>query len=89
MLSSVFFSRPRANLAPVEGDQPGPSDELGLTIVVDPGANRNIDIVFIHGLGGKSQTTWAHDGNPELLWPKEWLPKEKGMDTARIMVWGY
>ena len=36
-----------------------------------------------------SQTTWAHDGKPEHFWPKEWLPKERGMEKARIMVWGY
>ena len=64
-------------------------NNLGLTIVADPGDNRNIDLVFIHGLGGFSHTTWSNDGKPELFWPKEWLPKERGMETARIMIWGY
>ena len=64
-------------------------DSLGLTIVADPGAKRNIDLVFIHGLGGLSHTTWSHNGKPEHFWPKEWLPEEKGMETARIMIWGY
>jgi hypothetical protein len=72
----------------VEGNNPLQND-LGLTIVVDPGAKRNIDVVFIHGLGGMSQTTWAYEGKSEYFWPKEWLPKEKGMETARIMTWGY
>jgi hypothetical protein len=71
----------------VEDDPP--VNDLGLTIVVDPGAKRNIDLVFIHGLGGMSQTTWSHDGKPEHFWPKEWLPQERGMETARIMIWGY
>jgi hypothetical protein len=64
-------------------------NSLGLTIVADPGDNRNIDLVFIHGLGGLSHTTWSHDGTPECFWPKEWLLKERGMETARIMMWGY
>ena len=64
-------------------------NSLGLTTVVDPGDRRNIDLVFIHGLGGLSHITWSHDGKPENFWPKEWLPKERGMDTARIMIWGY
>ena len=64
-------------------------NNLGLTIVADPGDKRNIDLVFIHGLGGLSHTTWSHDGKSEHFWPKEWLPKERGMETARIMIWGY
>ena len=83
------FLRPKSKspTAPVEGNPL--LNSLGLTIVADPGDNRNIDLVFIHGLGGLSHTTWSHDGKPELFWPKEWLPKERGMETARIMIWGY
>ena len=72
---------------PVEGNPA--QNSFGLTIVADPGAKRNIDLIFIHGLGGLSHTTWSHDGKPEFFWPKEWLPQEKGMETARIMIWGY
>ena len=64
-------------------------NSFGLTTVVDPSDKRNIDLVFIHELGGLSHTTWSYDGKPEYFWPMEWLPKERGMETARIMMWGY
>lgn len=82
------FLRPNSEHSSAVKGNP-PQNDLGLTIVADPGAERNIDLVFIHGLGGMSQTTWAYEGKSKCFWPKEWLPKERGMETARIMTWGY
>lgn len=39
-----------------------------------------VDIVFVHGLGGSSQTTWLKD---EVLWPRDLLQRE--FPRARIM----
>ncbi|KAL9098679.1 MAG: hypothetical protein Q9163_005707, partial [Psora crenata] len=50
----------------------------------------NVDIVFIHGLGGKRHSTWSKDG---VLWPRDLLAKD--FPQARIMTlgitlqWGY
>lgn len=64
-------------------------DQLGLTVLHKPDDAPSIDIVFVHGLGGKSQKTWTKDKKPQLFWPKEWLPKEEGMKNARILTFGY
>lgn len=37
--------------------------------------HRVADLVFIHGLGGGSQTTWAFEGKPENFWP-DWISTE-------------
>ncbi|KAF2402104.1 TPR-like protein, partial [Trichodelitschia bisporula] len=60
-----------------------------LTLVAAPSGSPAVDIIFVHGLGGSSHATWAKDGTPELFWPGEWLPKERGMEKARIFTFGY
>ncbi|ROW01913.1 hypothetical protein VMCG_05519 [Cytospora schulzeri] len=65
------------------------SDPLGLTVLYTPVEERTVDIIFIHGLGGTSLRTWCRDRDPELLWPKHWLPDEIDMSTARILTYGY
>ena len=66
-------------------------NNLGLTTVMDPGDKRNINLVLIHHdeLGELSCTIWSYDDKPENFWPKEWVPQERGMETDRIMIWGY
>jgi tetratricopeptide (TPR) repeat protein len=44
--------------------------------------NRTLNVVFVHGLGGHWQTTWAHDGLEENYWPR-WLAE----DMPDIGVW--
>ena len=49
------------------------NDELGLAPVARmKQTDRVADLIFIHGLGGGSQTTWAAEGKPENFWPA-WL----------------
>jgi hypothetical protein len=48
-----------------------------------------IDIIFVHGLGGTSQQTWSKNRDPNLFWPREWLPFEPDISTARILSFGY
>ncbi|RDW59059.1 hypothetical protein BP5796_11983 [Coleophoma crateriformis] len=62
---------------------------LGLSVVWSPDESPSVDIVFIHGLGGKSMGTWAAGGKPSLFWPKEFLSLEPVIQTARVSTFGY
>jgi len=64
-------------------------DPTGLTILYTPNADPTIDIVFVHGLGGSSRATWSWNQDLRKFWPKEWLPTEPGLSTARISSFGY
>ncbi|KAK5663972.1 hypothetical protein OQA88_184 [Cercophora sp. LCS_1] len=61
-------------------------DPLGLVALHEP-AERTLDIVFIHGLGGTSKRTWCYGRDLDYLWPQLWLPQE--LPTARILTFGY
>ncbi|KAK0514865.1 hypothetical protein JMJ35_002244 [Cladonia borealis] len=66
----------------------GSCDGLGLETLSPPlnASDRDaiVDIVFVHGLGGKRYHTWTKDG---VLWPRDLLAKD--FTRARIMTWGY
>ena len=52
------------------------NDPIGLTPVAgNDQPERKADLIFIHGLGGGSQTTWAAEGKPENFWPA-WIADE-------------
>src|SRR6478672_9084477 len=38
----------------------------------EPDPNRQMDIIFVHGLDGDITATWQSDPGPEGVWPK-WL----------------
>lgn len=54
-----------------------------------PIGDRRVDVVFVHGLGVGSQTTWSHNRDPEFFWPLKFLPFEPDINTARILTFGY
>ena len=62
---------------------------IGLTTVFDPDEPAIADLVFVHGLNGGSYGTWTQNGDPSLLWPKEWLPKDEAFRDVRIHTFGY
>lgn len=62
---------------------------LGLNVLYEPDGTPSIDIVFVHGLGGTSCHTWTKHKDPQLFWPKEWLPQEPDICTARMLSFGY
>lgn len=64
-------------------------DPLGLTVVYEPETSPPLDIIFVNGLGGTSRATWAKERDPEYCWPEKWLPFEPGIQSARILSFGY
>ena len=67
-------------------DHKGP---FGLSTLFDPGGSVVADLVFVHGLGGGSTSTWTKSGNPTLYWPREWLPQDPDFQDVRIHSFGY
>lgn len=62
---------------------------LGLNTLFEPLGSTVADLVFVHGLGGGSQSTWTKGLNPSLFWPQEWLPHDIGFRDVRIHSFGY
>ena len=62
---------------------------FGLNTLFNPGDSAIADLVFVHGLGGGSRSTWTKSGDPALYWPKEWLPQDLDFQDVRIHSFGY
>jgi pimeloyl-ACP methyl ester carboxylesterase len=65
------------------------NDPVGLQVLHQPDAPHVVDIIFVHGLGGGSRTTWTQHQDPEFLWPLKFLPHESEINEARISTFGY
>ncbi|OHE97572.1 hypothetical protein CORC01_07187 [Colletotrichum orchidophilum] len=66
-----------------------PASTLGLhQVYPDPKLKSKpiIDVVFVHGLGGDSYSTWTKD---KSLWIRDLLPQSELFQNARIMTFGY
>lgn len=61
---------------------------LGLNLLYSPSESQ-IELVFVHGLGGGSRKTWCKDGDAAKYWPKEWLPMNPEFRNVRIHSFGY
>ena len=61
----------------------------GLTVIHEPEGERTADIIFVHGLGGSSRTTWSKDGDDDLFWPEKFLASDPGLSSARMLTFGY
>lgn len=69
---------------------PSTRDPLGLHLLYRPeAAVPKADIVFIHGLGGTSRSTWSKNRDPDLFWPLMFLPMEQDICNMRIFTYGY
>jgi len=79
------FSLRRATSTSVAFDPP--RNAQGLTLVHNPD-QPTADIIFVHGLGGSSWTTWCWERNPEYFWPA-WLRHEQGLSGLRVFTYGY
>ncbi|KAJ6159875.1 hypothetical protein N7497_004412 [Penicillium chrysogenum] len=62
---------------------------IGLTTVYNPPDDIVVDLIFVHGVNGGSQSTWTKNGDPSLFWPQEWLPKDQAFHDVRIHTFGY
>jgi len=84
-----FFARGLVRREGREGEgSDGTKGPLGLTTVFQPPETVAIDLVFVHGLGGGSQSTWTKSGDLSF-WPREWLPKDTAFRDVRIHTFGY
>jgi hypothetical protein len=64
----------------------------GLTTLYEPQGSANhatADIIFIHGIGGGSRSTWTLNGDPSTFWPLEWLPQDTPFRDTNIFTFGY
>ncbi len=50
---------------------------------------RRADVVFVHGLGGSSRTSWSYNRDLDFFWPLKFLPFEPEINEARILTFGY
>lgn len=69
---------------------PSTRDPLGLHLIRRPeNVVPKADIVFTHGLGGTSRSTWSKDRNSDFFWPLLFLPLEQDICNMRIFTYGY
>ena len=61
---------------------------LGLNLLHSP-PDPLIDFIFVHGLRGGSIKTWCKSEDLRLFWPQSWLPRDPGLQNARIHSFGY
>ncbi|KAK4209026.1 hypothetical protein QBC37DRAFT_431000 [Rhypophila decipiens] len=61
---------------------------LGLNLLFSP-SEVEVDLIFVHGLGGGSRKTWSKTDMLRDFWPAEWLPKDPGFSRVRIHSYGY
>ena len=62
---------------------------FGLNTLYNPAESAVTDLVFVHGLGGGSRSTWTKSGDATLNWPEAWLPFDNGFQDVRIHSFGY
>ncbi|CAI6336638.1 unnamed protein product [Periconia digitata] len=87
-ITPISLPQPNQNLTDSQTYEPL-GDPIGLTVLYQPEISPSIDIVFVHGLGGTSRTTWSKGKNFDNCWPEKWLPAEVGIQSARILTFGY
>lgn len=87
--SRSFFSRTLTKRDASRGLIEDPKGPFGLNTLYIPIENAVADLIFVHGLGGGSRSTWTKSGDPSLYWPQEWLPNDAGFRDVRIHSFGY
>ncbi|TLD31118.1 hypothetical protein PspLS_02866 [Pyricularia sp. CBS 133598] len=83
---SSTFSRSTSNAK--DDDVDDPKGPLGLTVLFTP-EEPQVDLIFVHGLGGGSRKTWSKTSRRDHFWPQEWLPKDPSFRHVRIQTFGY
>lgn len=62
---------------------------FGLSTLYEPVNAVVADLIFVHGLGGGSRSTWTKSDDPSLFWPQRWLPQDPSFQDVRIHSFGY
>lgn len=64
-------------------------DRFGLEVLHEPKTSTTnpVQIIFVHGLGGSKKGTWTQS-KTNGFWP-DWLHDEQGLETVRIVAFGY
>ena len=62
---------------------------FGLTTLFTPLKQAVCDLIFVHGMGGGSRSSWTKSADASLFWPKEWLPQDTEFADVRIHTFGY
>ncbi|KAL8668337.1 MAG: hypothetical protein Q9168_007032 [Polycauliona sp. 1 TL-2023] len=62
-------------------------ESYGLNIVHEADTP-NIDLIFVHGLGGSSFKTWSWNRDIDYFWPA-WLSLDAHLASSRILTFGY
>lgn len=90
-INKSFFTRNimRRDTTDENNSEGGPKGLIGLTTLYDPNLEVAVDLVFVHGLNGGSQSTWTKNEDQSLFWPREWLPKDYAFRDVRIHTFGY
>lgn len=83
-----FIGAPPSEMPTMSADVREERNPLGLSIIHKPEHGPPcIDIILVHGLGGKSQDTWNCD-SPPFFWPRA-ICDEPPFQMARIWSYGY
>lgn len=61
---------------------------LGLTTLHEPEDRAVASLIFVHGVGGGSQSTWSLDAG-QHFWPRDWLSQDDLVKNARVLTFGY
>lgn len=88
-LNLSFLSRTLARRGKSSKASEGVKGPWGLNTLYIPEDTIVADLVFVHGLGGGSRSTWTKYGEPSLYWPEKWLPNDIGFRDVRIHSFGY
>lgn len=88
--SLSFLDRTFKKRDGTRADSPdGKKGPLGLNTLFEPQGSVVVDLIFVHGLGGGSRSTWTKSFDSSLFWPQEWLPRDAGFHDVRIHSFGY
>ncbi|KAK7975915.1 Transcription initiation factor TFIID subunit 2 [Apiospora arundinis] len=78
------------SLLDLSGDAGGDKGPLGLSTLFEPeDSTPEVDLIFVHGLGGGSRKSWSKSPDPLHFWPKAWLPGDPEFSCVRIHTFGY
>lgn len=86
IVSRTLAFKWRVNDSDSSADLKGP---FGLSTLYEPGNAVVADLIFVHGLGGGSRSTWTKSDDASLYWPQRWLPQDPGFQHVRIHSFGY